>query len=191
MKEKRNISDIANDFDINDKHTNRNNSGDKHNKEDKNNNNKRIVVSTKKAKDKKINLFNVKQILHTSNENISKKENNKKPKIDNNILVFQTNKTFFINSKYKMNNDEGQKQNQSMKRQESYDKKLTDDIKEKILKLRNPKKIDKKQKINEAKLKMQLKMRKIKKYKHNLNNEKIVQKIPIFNKDRKKAYNYS
>lgn len=77
---KRNISDIANDFDINDKHTNRNNSGDKHNKEDKNNNNKRIVVSTKKAKDKKINIFNVKQILHTSNENISKKREQQKAK---------------------------------------------------------------------------------------------------------------
>ena len=183
---KRNISELDNDFDINDKHNKRNNSGDKHNKEDKNNNNKRIVVSTKKAKEKKINIYNIKQILHTPNENIKKKESNKKPKIDNNTLVFQTNKTFFINSKYKMNNDEGQNQNQTIKRQESFDKKLTDDIKEKILKLRNPKKNDKKQKINEAKLKMQLKMRKIKKYKNNLNNEKIVQKIPIFNKDRKK-----
>jgi hypothetical protein len=182
---KKNISDISNDFDMNNKHTKRNSSGDKHNKEDKKNN-KRIIVSTKKAKEKKINIYNVKQILHAANENINKEENNKKPEIDNNILVFQTNKTFFINSKYQMNNDDGQNKNQSIKRQESFDKKLTDDIKEKILKLRNPKKNDKKQKLNEAKLKMQLKMRKIKKYKNNINNEKIVQKIPIFNKDRKK-----
>ena len=124
---------------MNNKHTKRNSSGDKHNKEDKKNN-KRIIVSTKKAKEKKINIYNVKQILHAANENINKEENNKKPEIDNNILVFQTNKTFFINSKYQMNNDDGQNKNQSIKRQESFDKKLTDDIKEKILKLRNPKK---------------------------------------------------
>jgi 5'-AMP-activated protein kinase catalytic alpha subunit len=82
---KRNISEIANDFDINEKHTKRNNSGGKHNKEEKNNN-KRIVESTKKAKDKKINIFNVKQILHISNENINKKE---KPKIDHNNYIYK------------------------------------------------------------------------------------------------------
>ena len=45
------------------------------------------------------------------------------------------------------NDDESQ--NELTKRNESFDKKLTDDIKEKILKLRNPKKNKKKQKMNE------------------------------------------
>ena len=72
------------------------------------------------------------------------------------------------------------------KRNESFDKKLTDDIKEKILKLRNPKKNQKMQKLNEAQLKMQLKINRIKKHKNSLNNKKIAQKVPIINKDRKK-----
>ena len=71
-----------------------------------------------------------------------------------------------------------------MKKNESFDKKLTDDIKEKILKLRNPKINNKKQKAKELQLKLQLKIKKDKK--SILNNKKIGQKISIFNKDRKK-----
>ena len=76
--------------------------------------------------------------------------------------------------------------NNKIKKNESFDKKLTDDIKEKILKIRNPKINNKKQNINEAQLKLQLKIKRINKYKNILTNRKIGQKISIFNKERKK-----
>ena len=51
--------------------------------------------------------------------------------------------------------------------------------------LRNPKINNKKQKMNEMQLRMQLKIKKNRKNK-NIKNKKIFQKLPIFNKDRKK-----
>ena len=148
-------------------------------------NHKRKIVSSKKRKNKKRKL-NISNINDNSNEEIKKKENIKKEKVNNNS-VFQTNKTFVINSKYKMDiNNNYIVLNDISKRKESFDKKLTDDIKEKILKLRNPKKNIKKQKENEAQLRLQLKMRRIKNIKNNFNNKKIVKKVPIFNNERKK-----
>ena len=121
-------------------------------------------------------------------ENINMKSYEKKnkkqsKKIFNNNLVFQTNKTFSIISKYDIkNNDFEQKDN--IKKNESFNKKLTDDIKEKILKLKNPKINDKKRKINEALLKLQLKIKK--NFKINIHNRKIGQKLSLFNKERKR-----
>ena len=153
---------------------------------DKNNIYKKKIGTSNRNKDKKKKLFIVSQIIDIPSENIKKKESKKIAKTDNNNnnLVFQTNKTFYVKSKYQMNYDD--KSLNEEKRNESFDKKLTDDIKEKILKLRNPKKNQKKQKINEAQLKLQLKINRIKKNKNNLNNKKIAQKVPIINKDRKK-----
>ena len=154
-------------------------------KEEKMNNNyKKKIRTSNRNKDKKKKFFIISQIIDIPSENIKKKESKKIEKADNNNLVFQTNKTFYVKSKYQMNYDD--KSLNEDKRNESFDKKLTDDIKEKILKLRNPKKNQKKQKINEAQLKLQLKINRIKKHKNSLNNKKIVQKVPIINKDRKK-----
>ena len=151
---------------------------------DKNNIYKKKIGTSNRNKDKKKKLFIISQIIDIPSENIKKKESKKIEKTDNNNLVFQTNKTFYVKSRYQMNYDD--KSLNEEKRNESFDKKLTDDIKEKILKLRNPKKNQKKQKINEAQLKLQLKINRIKKHKNNLNSKKIAQKVPIINKDRKK-----
>ena len=151
---------------------------------DKNNIYKKKIGTSNRNKDKKKKLFIISQIIDIPSENIKKKESKKIEKTDNNNLVFQTNKTFYVKSRYQMNYDD--KSLNEEKRNESFDKKLTDDIKEKILKLSNPKKNQKKQKINEAQLKLQLKINRIKKHKNNLNSKKIAQKVPIINKDRKK-----
>ena len=154
----------------------------------KDNNYKKKIGTSNRNKDKKKKLFIISQIIDIPSENIKKKESKKTEKTDNNNdnnnLAFQTNKTYYFKSKYQMNNDD--KSLNEDKRNESFDKKLTDDIKEKILKLRNPKKNQKKQKINEAQLKLQLKINRIKKHKNSINNKKISQKVPIINKDRKK-----
>ena len=154
---------------------------------DKNNIYKKKIGTSNRNKDKKKKLFIISQIIDIPSENIKKKESKKIEKTDNNNnnnLVFQTNKTFYVKSRYQMNYDD--KSLNEEKRNESFDKKLTDDIKEKILKLRNPKKNQKKQKINEAQLKLQLKINRMKKHKNSINNKKIAQKVPIINKDRKK-----
>ena len=154
------------------------------------NSSKRIIVSNKKSNEKKKKKINMSQIINIpSNINNNKKLIISKPKTNNNdnnnALVFQSNKTFFINSKYKKNQIENEIiKNQSIKKNESFNKKLTDDIKEKILKFRNPKKINKKH--NEIQLKLQLKIKRINKYKNILSNRKIGQKLSIFNKERKK-----
>ena len=165
----------------------------KNNSTGKNNSKRIVIASSKKNSDRKRKKINMSQIINLPNINnniINKKANVTKPKTNNNNneLVFQSNKTFFINSKYKMNDDQNAKDNnnnQTIKKNESFDKKLTDDIKEKILKIRNPKKNDNK-KHNEIHLKLQLKLKRINKYKNILNNRKIGQKISIFNKERKK-----
>jgi hypothetical protein len=142
--EKRNesVPNIPKDLINNDKEEKMNNSSDK------NNNYKKRIRTSNRNKDKKKKFFIISQIIDIPSENIKKKESKKIEKADNNNLVFQTNKTFYVKSKYQMNYDD--KSLNEDKRNESFDKKLTDDIKEKILKLRNPKKNQKKQKINEA-----------------------------------------
>ena len=157
-----------------DKKINRNNSTNK-------NNHKNIISSNKMTKQKE--RKNV-----TMPENINMKsyeEKNKKQSkiIFNNNLVFQTNRTFSIISKYDIKNNDFD-QNYNIKKNESFNKKLTDDIKEKILKLKNPKINDKKRKVNEALLKLQLKIKK--NFKNNIHNRKIGQKLSIFNKERKR-----
>ena len=144
--------------------------------------NKRIISSNKKIKLNR-KLINMSQIIKASSiENIKKKQDTQEPtKIDNN-LIFQTNKTFSIICKYNINNND-KNINEKIKKNESFNKKLTDDIKEKILKLRNPKINTRKQKINEAKLKLQLKIKK--NNKNNYHKKKIRLKMSIL-KDRKK-----
>ena len=153
----------------------------------KNNNYKKSIANHKKINEKKRRILNMSQIINISNKINNKKEKIIKPKIYNNVLVLQPNKTFVNNTKYKMNiNKNDINKNNKIKKNESFDKKLTDDIKEKILKIRNPKINNKKQNINEAQLKLQLKIKRINKYKNILTNRKIGQKISIFNKERKK-----
>ena len=149
-------------------------------------NHKRMIINNKSKKEKKVKIENMKQKFNNmSLEKNKKKENNKNQKIMKNSGL-QPNKTFFINSSHKKQEiKEEQKLKYKIKRNESFEKKLTDDIKEKILMLRNPKVNNKKQKMNEMQLRMELKIKKNKKNK-NLKNKKIVQKLPIFNKDRKK-----
>ena len=151
---------------------------------EKNNVYQKLTITNKKVKPQKKKLVKISQLINRSFEKSKKKENNKKQKINNNNLIFQTNKTFSINSKMKMNINDKDK-NIIMKKNESFDKKLTDDVKEKILKFRNPKINNKNLKKNEAQLKLQLKLKNKKRKKNDI-NIKIGQKLSIFNKDRKK-----
>ena len=172
---KKNNNNIIDGFNNKDKNSNSN---------VKHNNYKRIIVNSKKIKDKKIKIENFNQMIKkVSLEKIKKKENKRNQKINHNLYL-QTNKTFFINSKHKLLELKDNKYfNDKIRRNESFDKKLTDDIKEKILKLRNPKINNKIKKINEMKLRIQLKI----KNKNNKNfKTKKIGKIPNFNKDRKK-----
>ena len=183
-EKKKNSLEIKNNFNFNlyDKKNKLNNSNLK------NNNHKKIITAIKKINNEKRRIINMSQIIN----NISSDQNKKKESIksiksiksqknNGNNLVLQANKTFSIDSKCKINKDNLR---QIMKKNESFDKKLTDDIKEKILKLRNPKINTKKHKAKEIQLKLQLKIKK--ENKNSLNNKKIGQKISIFNKDRKK-----
>ena len=180
-KEKKNNNYTNNN---NEKKYKKNNLTEKNNK---NNNNKRKIIYNKKEKDKKVKMSNLNPAINKTliEKNIKKGNNNKIQKKNNN-LILQTNKTFFINSKQKkQENIEDNDLNELMKRNESFNKKLTDDIKEKILKLRNPKINNKKQKLDEIHLKLQLKIKKNKINKNFLKNKKIQQKLFILNKDRK------
>jgi hypothetical protein len=90
---------------------------------DKNNIYKKKIGTSNRNKDKKKKLFIVSQIIDIPSENIKKKESKKIAKTDNNNnnLVFQTNKTFYVKSKYQMNYDD--KSLNEEKRNESFDKK--------------------------------------------------------------------
>ena len=153
----------------------------------KSNNHKKIIASNKITKQKQKKVVNMPQFINTKSveKNIKRKENKRQPQKNNNNnnLVFQTNKTFSIISKYNINNNDNNMKDK-FKKNESFNKKLTDDIKEKILKLRNPKINNKKRKANEAHLKLQLKIKK--NYKNRASGRKIGEKLSLFNLERKK-----
>ena len=93
---KNNILEIQRNLNYNINDTRKNNSSEK------NNTYKQIIISSQKNKHKKRRLDNMNPIINTSFEKSRKKENDKMQKINNNNLIFQTNKTFYINSKMKM-----------------------------------------------------------------------------------------
>ena len=159
----------------------------RNNSSGKNNNHKKIIASNKITKQKQKKVVNMPQFINTKSveKNIKRKENKRQPQKNNNNnnLVFQTNKTFSIISKYNINNNDNNMKDK-FKKNESFNKKLTDDIKEKILKLRNPKINNKKRKANEAHLKLQLKIKK--NYKNRASGRKIGEKLSLFNLERKK-----
>ena len=167
------IKNNNNNINLNEKRRKKNNSSGK---------NKKILVNSKKVEEKirKKDQISI-NVNSTSIERRKKESNNQLKDINN--LFFQSNKTFSIISKFKIGeNKSDNNYNDKLKKNESFNKKLTDDIKEKILKMRNPKIKDKKPKVKEAHLKLQLKIKK--NYKNKQNNQKIGKKVSIFNRDK-------
>ena len=132
-------------------------------------NNNRGTSSNKKKNEKKVKKIQLPENIIQNSEKIKNKNTHILPSIN----------TCSLESKYKicLNNN-----NHNNERKCSFSKTLSDDIKEIILKMRNPR--TKAKKINEVKLKMQLRLNKNKKKFQNNKCKKNLKRFSIFKNEK-------